>query len=96
MEVKKLVPTGYLLDYLILLTQQISSNTTYICWANKHGYLFFSFPPSPPTRTRTRRRRLRVSPRLWPATRLLPNGVATAALPDGLPLARRGLASLAQ
>ena len=66
----------------------------------------FSFPPSPPARTRTRRRRLHVSPRLWTAARLLPNGVGTTALSDGSPacprpdeatarraaLARRGLA----
>jgi len=57
-EAKKLTPTGYLLDYLNLLAQQISPPTTYICWANKPGYLFFSFLPSPLARTRTRRRRL--------------------------------------
>jgi len=90
-DVKKLIPTGYLLDYLNLLAQQISPPTTYICWANKTGYIFFSFLPSPPARTRTRRRCRRLLP---PAARLLPNGVGTAALPDGSAVVQRSFPSL--
>jgi hypothetical protein len=78
---KKMSPTGYLLDYLLLLAQQIPSPTTYFRWANKSEQLFFlslprrSLPPS--TRTRARQSPLRRRPR----TSSLPVRSSPAVLP---------------
>ena len=91
MEIKKLIPTGYLLDYLNLLAQQISLPLpTSVGPTNLAIYFFpssFLLPhalaPDAAACVSTRTRRQHLLP---PAACLLPNGVDTGPFPVALPL----------